>query len=367
MTQSSEPTPSLAINPASGRRRISFVLPFYNEGINVDLTHRTLTEVTAGLDYDLEFLYINDGSADDTFERLRHAQADDSRVRIINFSRNFGHQQAITAGLDYATGDAVVIMDSDLQDPPSVALELIARWEEGYEVAYAQRRSRKDTFFKKFSADAYYRILERIGDIRIPRNTGDFRLMDRKVVDEVKKYREHDRYMRGIVAGVGYRQVAVPFDRDERQHGESHYPLRKMIKLAMDGVLGFSTFPLQIISRVGYLVAALAVVGILWIILSKLFSPSSTVPGWSFIVVSVLFVGGVQLIMLGIIGSYVGRIYREVQNRPLYSLDGIYDPGRRRALSLSEVVHDEIGHRPLEQRVNGPVTGPLPAIENEER
>lgn len=365
MPQNPEPIGSRPA--ASPRRRISFVLPFYNEGINVDLTHRTLTEVTSALPYDLEFLYINDGSADDTFERLRHAQSSDGRVRIINFSRNFGHQQAITAGLDYATGDAVVIMDSDLQDPPSVALELIKRWEEGYEVAYAQRRSRKDTFFKKVSADAYYRFLERVGDIQIPRNTGDFRLMDRKVVDEVKKYREHDRYMRGIVAGVGYRQVAVPFDRDERQHGESHYPLRKMIKLAMDGVLGFSTFPLQIISRVGYLVAALAVVGIVWIVLSKLITPESVVPGWSFIVVSVLFVGGVQLIMLGIIGSYVGRIYREVQNRPLYSLDGIYDPGRLRALALSEVVQDGAGHRPLEQRISGTVTGPIPVVEREER
>lgn len=322
------------------RPLISFVVPFYNEGINVGLFHDTLGEVTAGLDYDLEFIYINDGSSDDTLDRLIHVHDADPRVTVLDFSRNFGHQRAITAGMDHSTGDAVVIMDSDLQDPPSVALELIEKWEEGYDVAYAQRRTRKDTFVKKFTADMYYRVLERIGDIKIPRNTGDFRLMDRKVVLEVMRYREHDRYMRGIVSGVGFRQVAVPFDRDERLHGESHYPWSKMFKLAADGILGFSTFPLAIISRIGYAVAGLAILLSIWIVISKLVNPASAVPGWSFIVVSVLAVGSVQIITLGIIGSYVGRIYAEVQDRPLYSLQAVHEgtaPQRRHPFAKVEM------------------------------
>lgn len=308
----------------SERQMISFVVPFYNEGVNVGLFHRTIVDVTSQLDYDLEFIYINDGSSDDTLDRLIQVHDSDARVTVLDFSRNFGHQRAITAGMDHSAGDAVVIMDADLQDPPAVALELIERWEEGYDVAYAQRRTRKDSFLKKLTADVYYRLLERIGDIKIPRNTGDFRLMDRKVVLEVMRYREHDRYMRGIVSGVGFRQIAVPFDRDERLHGESHYPWSKMFKLAADGVFGFSTFPLAIISRIGYGVAAVALLLSLWVAVSKLLWPTSVVPGWSFIVISVLAVGSVQIITLGIIGSYVGRIYAEVQDRPLYSLQAVH-------------------------------------------
>ena len=304
--------------------RVSFVLPFYNEGVNVGMVHETLLEVTAGLPYDLEFVYVNDGSSDDTLPRLLAVKEADPRVVVVNFSRNFGHQRAITAGMDYARGDAVIIMDSDLQDPPRVALELLAKWEEGFDVAYAQRRTRKDTFVKRVTADAYYRMLEAIGDIKIPRNTGDFRLMDRKVVDEVKKYRELDRYMRGIVSGVGFSQVGVLFDRDERLHGETHYTWRKMFKLAADGILGFSTFPLTIISRIGYLMGLLALLGIVWIVVGKLVNPESVVQGWSFTIITILFVGGVQTVMLGILGSYLGRIYREVQDRPLYSVEGVY-------------------------------------------
>ncbi len=306
------------------RKRISFVVPFYNEGVNVDLFHRAITETTAVLPYALEFVYINDGSADDTFARLRAVQDADPRVTVVNFSRNFGHQKAITAGMDYASGDAVVIMDADLQDPPSVALELIARWEEGYDVAFAQRRTRKDSAIKKLTADAYYRLLEKIGDVKIPRNTGDFRLMDRRVVDEVKKYREHDRYMRGIVASIGFKQIAVPFDRDERLHGETHYPMSKMIKLAADGVLGFSTFPLTIMSRVGFLVSGISTAWIIEVILHKLFHPEDLVQGWSLTMIAILFMGGINMMMLGVLGSYIGRIYREAQDRPLYSLEGVY-------------------------------------------
>lgn len=318
------PAPDLSDDSAPQRALISFVVPFYNEGVNVEHFHEAVTGTTMKLPYDLEFIYINDGSRDDTLARLLSLHAADPRVTVLDFSRNFGHQRAITAGMDHSAGDAVVIMDADLQDPPSVALELIEKWEEGYDVAYAQRRTRKDTFFKRVTADLYYRLLERIGDIKIPRNTGDFRLMDRKVVNEVMRFREHDRYMRGIVSSVGFKQVAVPFDRDERKHGESHYPWSKMMKLAGDGILGFSTFPLQVITRIGFVVAALAILLALYIGISKIIDPSSVVPGWSFIVISVLGVGSVQIITLGIIGSYVGRIYSEAQDRPLYSLQAVH-------------------------------------------
>lgn len=305
-------------------KSISFVVPFYNEGVNVECFHQAVCATTAGLAHRLEFVYVNDGSGDDTGDRLRALQLTDPRVTVINFSRNFGHQKAITAGLDYATGDAVVIMDADLQDPPAVALELIARWDEGYDVAYAQRRTRKDGAFKRLTADVYYRLLERVADVRIPRNTGDFRLMDRKVVDEVKKYREHDRYMRGIVASLGFKQVAVPFDRDERLHGETHYPLSKMVKLAMDGILGFSTFPLTIISRLGFVTAGISVLWILQVLIHKLFFPADLVQGWSLTMIAILLMGGVQMMILGVLGSYIGRIYREVQDRPIYTVDGVY-------------------------------------------
>lgn len=332
----------LDTRPAGTSKRrgqvISFVLPFYNEGINVEKVHATLLEVTSGLPYEIEFVYVNDGSSDDTFDRLIAVRQTDPRVVVINFARNFGHQRAITAGMDHSVGDAIVIMDSDLQDPPRVALELIEKWEEGYDVVYAQRRTRKDTFVKKFTADAYYRILESIGDIKIPRNTGDFRLMDRKVVDEVKKFREHDRYMRGIVSSVGFRQVGVQFDRDERQHGETHYTWNKMFKLAADGILGFSTFPLTIISRIGYAMGFLAVLGIVWVVVGRFTNPGSVVQGWSLTIIVILFVGGLQLVTLGILGSYIGRIYREVQDRPLYSIEGIYRSKPAKGVEAAPVV-----------------------------
>lgn len=323
-----------------GRRLISFVVPFFNEGQNVEAFHEAITDTTVRLTHSLEFVYVNDGSTDDTLARLRAVADADPRVTVINLSRDFGHQKAITAGMDIASGDAVIIMDADLQDPPAVALELIARWEEGYDVAYAQRRTRKDTWFKRTTADAYYRLLERIGDVKIPRNTGDFRLMDRKVVDEVKKYREHDRYLRGIVASVGFKQVAVPFDRDERLHGETHYPLNTMIRLAMDGILGFSTFPLTIISRLGFVTALISVLWMLQIVVHKLFFPQDLVQGWSLLMVAVLLMGGVQMMILGVLGSYIGRIYREVQDRPIYAIESVYeahaDDLRRRPVLVTQ-------------------------------
>jgi glycosyltransferase involved in cell wall biosynthesis len=302
---------------------VSFILPSYNEGASVDLFYRTLVETVeaADLGIRLELIYVNDGSRDDTQEKLLALAGRDERVQVIDFSRNFGHQIAVTAGLDHARGDAAVIMDTDLQDPPRVAVELIRTWREGWNVVYAQRRTRKDTLFKKITADAFYRVLQLVAEIEIPRNTGDFRLIDRKVIDAIRRFPERNRFLRGMVSYVGFRQTSVQFDRDERHAGETGYPLRKMIKFAADGILGFSTFPLKLIQFAGMVVSAISAVGVLYVLASRFISPESVVPGWTFTVIAILFVGGVQIIMLSVLGSYLGRVYAEVQNRPLYLID----------------------------------------------
>ena len=317
-----------ADRPSAGL--LSFVLPVHNEAANVHPLHGRLTAIVEQLDHQAEFIYVNDGSTDESLAVLRGLARRDPRVVVIDFSRNFGHQIAVTAGLDEARGDAVVIMDTDLQDPPEVVFDLVAAWQRGADVAYAARRTRKDSWFKRTTASAYYRLLRRLSDIDIPANTGDFRLIDRRVVDELKKYREVDRYLRGMVSHVGVTQVAVPFDRDERLHGETGYPMAKMLKLAADGILGFSTFPLTVISRIGFFASGLAVLGALYALAMKLFAPQNVVEGWTFIVMSVLFVGGIQISMLGILGQYIGRIYREVQARPLYTVRSVYRHGEER-------------------------------------
>lgn len=313
------------------KKLISYILPIYNESGNIELLHETLSTLFKKYEgkYTYEIIFINDGSKDDSLEKLRKVQNSDERVHVINFARNFGHQLAVTAGLDYAHGDAVIIMDSDLQDPPEVSFDLINKWQEGYEVVYAQRRSRKDTLFKKITADIYYRLLQKVAEIDIPRNTGDFRLLDRKVVDELKRFPEHNRFLRGLVSYIGFRQTAVAFDRAERYSGKTGYPLKKMIVFASDGILGFSWAPLRFISRVGYLISGLSFIGIIYAIYMKIFHPGITVAGWTFIVIAMLFIGGVQLIMLGILGNYIGRIYTESQNRPLYIIEGVYTKGQK--------------------------------------
>lgn len=303
---------------------ISFVFPIYNESGNISLLHDTMDRVTAGLVEEIEFIYVNDGSQDDSLDLLRQLADGDDRVTVIDLSRNHGHQLAVTAGLDAARGDAVVIMDSDLQDPPEVALELIDRWREGYDVVYAQRRSRDDTVFKRASADAFYRLLSALSDIDIPRNTGDFRLISRKVLQHIRQYREHDRFLRGMVAHAGFKQIAVPFDRHARHAGESGYPLRKMLRFAVDGIMGFSSRPLTLISQMGGLVAGVALLGVVYVLVVRVFFPEQTVEGWAFTVIAILFIGGLNLVMMGIIGSYVGRVYTEVKSRPLYGVREVY-------------------------------------------
>lgn len=306
-------------------KKVSYIFPIYNEGGNIDLLYDTMSKLLAKhREYTYEIIFINDGSRDSSLDLLKKIQLNDSRVVVIDFSRNFGHQIAVTAGIDHATGNAIIIMDSDMQDPPAVSFELIEKWEEGYDVVYAQRRSRKDTFFKKLTADLYYRTLQRLADIDIPRNTGDFRLIDRKVANEIKRFKEHNRFLRGMVSFIGFKQIAVQFDRDERHAGETGYPLKKMIKFAADGIFSFSSAPLKLISRTGYSIAGLAFLGIIYALLMKVFAPNVTIEGWTFIVICILLIGGIQLVMLGVLGSYIGRIYTEAQGRPLYMIRNIY-------------------------------------------
>lgn len=303
---------------------ISYIFPIYNEEGNIELLYSTMSELVAGLDYDVEFIFVNDGSRDGSLALLTGLAQRDPRVRVIDFARNFGHQIAVTAGIDAAVGDAIIIMDADMQDPPEVSLELVREWEQGWDVVYAQRRSRKDTAFKRWTAAAFYRVLNGLSEIDIPKDTGDFRLIDAKVADQLRRYREHDRFLRGMVAEIGFRQKPVLFDRHDRHAGETGYPLKKMIRFAMDGIMGFSSKPLQLISRVGWAMAVLALLGIVYAVVRKLVFPEEVVSGWTFTIIAILFVGGVQTLMIGIIGSYVGRIYTQVKGRPLYGVQATY-------------------------------------------
>ena len=304
---------------AGGPLRVSYVLPVYNEVEGIRHFHDELTgAVRERPEFDYEFIYVNDGSADGSLRALHDLAKNDSRVRVVDFARNFGHQIAITAGLDYATGDAVIVMDTDLQDPPRVSLEMLDAWQSGAEIVSARRRTRRDGRFKRATAHGYYRLLKRCAEIEIPVDTGDFRLLNRRAAEELRRYRERSRFIRGMVASMGFQQQEILFDRDERAAGETKYPMSKMLRLAADGVTGFSTAPLKLITRMGFVSLTLAVLGICYAVTLRLFFPEVTVSGWTMLMVVLLFLGGLQMVSLGVIGSYVGRIYQEVQQRPLY-------------------------------------------------
>ncbi|NUQ36941.1 MAG: glycosyltransferase family 2 protein [Caldilineales bacterium] len=300
------------------RPTLSIVAPVFNEELILPELYRRVAETLDGAGENWELVLVNDGSSDRSFKIMSELHAADPRVRVINFSRNFGHQIAITAGADYAQGDAVVIIDADLQDPPAVILEMIAKWREGYELVYAVRKQRKgETWFKLFTASFFYRLINRITGVRIPLDTGDFRLMDRKVVDVLREIREYHRFMRGLSVWVGFKQTGVHYVREERFAGETKYPLRKMLRFALDGITSFSHLPLQLATYMGFIIAGLSVIGIILTIILRL-SGSQAFLGQASTLVAVLFIGGIQLISLGIIGEYLGRIYNEVKRRPLY-------------------------------------------------
>jgi glycosyltransferase involved in cell wall biosynthesis len=301
---------------------LSVVVPAYNEAEVLPTTHRRLIDALGGLEgVDLEILYVDDGSKDGTREVLQGLQRQDPRVRVIRFSRNFGHQMAVTAGVEHASGDAVVLIDADLQDPPELIPEMLKRWREGYGVAYGVRAVREgESTFKRWTAMAFYRVLNRLTDTAIPLDTGDFRLMDRRVVNALRNMPERDRFVRGMVSWVGFRQVGVPYPRAARLAGESKYPLFKMVRFAIDGIASFSVRPLRLATWMGLLSAFVALCGIIYAILVRALS-HHWVAGWAATFVAILFVGGIQLVSVGVIGEYVGRIYGEVKRRPLYVVD----------------------------------------------
>ena len=312
------PDSSLTPRPSS---LISVVVPCYNEEPVIRETHRRLSQaLTAAAGADYEVLYVDDGCRDRTPLILAELAAVDRRVRVIRLSRNFGHQVAVTAGLEHARGAAVVIIDADLQDPPEVIPEMVRAWRAGADVAYGERTERAgETHFKLWTAKLFYRLINRLSKVEIPLDTGDFRLMGRNVVDALLAMPERDRFLRGMVAWVGYRQVPVRYARAPRFAGQSKYPLFKMLRFATDGVLSFSFAPLRLAVWTGFAAIGVAFGGILYALaLRFFFDPSHWVRGWTSLFVAVLFLGGVQLLSLGIIGEYVGRIYGEVKGRPLY-------------------------------------------------
>lgn len=304
---------------AAPRPLLSVVVPAFNEEAVLAETHRRLTATLGGrAELEYEIIYVDDGSRDRSALVMRELHARDPRVRVVSFARNFGHQVAVTAGLDRAAGDAVVLIDADLQDPPEVVLEMLARWREGYEVAYGLRTDREgESAFKRFTAQAFYRLINRVSEIPIPLDTGDFRLMDRRVVDVLRAMPERDRFIRGMVSWVGFRQIAVPYRRAKRHAGETKYPLAKMLRFALSGLTSFSDAPLRVATYMGFAASSIALLGIIYALVLRLFT-SNWVTGWTAIFIAVLFMGGVQLISLGLIGEYVGRIFSEVKRRPMY-------------------------------------------------
>lgn len=296
----------------------SIVAPIYNEQESLPVLYQRVSEVMDSTGDPWELVLVDDGSQDTSAEIIHSLVEGDKRVRPVILARNFGHQIAVTAGLDYTRGDAIVIIDADLQDPPEVILELIEKWREGYEVVYAVRETREgETFFKVWTAKMFYRTINRITSMNIPVDTGDFRLMDRKVVDVMNQMREHHRFLRGMSVWVGFKQVGVKYQRAARYAGETHYPLKKMVRLAMTAITGFSFFPLQVATYLGFIASGISIIVIPIVIVMRLMGNQAFL-GQASTLIAVLFLGGVQLIFLGILGEYIGRIYDEVRNRPLY-------------------------------------------------
>jgi dolichol-phosphate mannosyltransferase len=299
--------------------QLSVIIPVFNEEANIVRIFERLESAIATLGIkDYEYLFINDGSKDNSAMRVRELSAGDPRIRYINFSRNFGHQVAVTAGIDHCSGERVVIIDGDLQDPPELIPDLYRRMDEGFDVVYAKRIIRKgEGPFKKITASLFYRILSRITSIDIPVDTGDFRIINRKVVDVLKQMPEQQKFIRGQISWIGFRQGFVEFERDGRESGRSGYSIRKMLRLALDGITSFSNFPLKFATIAGFLVSGISFLLMLYALYSR-FITRDYEPGWASLMLTILFIGGIQLIGIGIIGEYISRISENVRNRPLY-------------------------------------------------
>lgn len=300
---------------------LSVIIPIYNEEQNIPVLYTRMKQVLDSLGDTYELLFINDGSRDQSMRLIRELAAKDNKVHFINFSRNFGHQIAVTAGLDACKGDQVVIIDADLQDPPELIAEMRAKMKEGYEVVYARRNKRSgESFMKRWTAKMFYRILAKITSIDIPLDTGDFRIMDRKIVDVLKHMPEQQKFLRGQISWAGFRQTYITYDRDQRNAGETGYTYKKMIRFALDGITSFSNWPLKVATITGFVVSGITFLIALYALYAR-FVSKDYVPGWTSLILAVLFIGGVQLITIGIIGEYISRLSANVRNRPLYIIN----------------------------------------------
>ena len=304
-------------------KKISFVIPMYYEEKVVEECYKRVKNVLNDLSqYEHEIIVVNDGSRDQTLPILEKLAEKDSSLKIISFSRNFGHQAAVTCGLQYVTGDAIVIIDADLQDPPELIKEMLQLWEEGNEVIYGKRKARKgESAFKLLTAKMFYKTLNALSDVEIPKDTGDFRLVDKKVVDTINQLPEHNKFLRGLFSWVGYKQVAFEYERQERFAGQTKYPLKKMLKLASDGIISFSTKPLKIVGALGLLSICVSFVLLIYAIVSYIWNLNNLSSGWTSIMVAITFFAGVQLLSIWIIAEYIGRIYDESKRRPQFIID----------------------------------------------
>jgi len=302
-------------------KRLSIIIPIFNEERILPELFQRVTDAARSITSDYELIFVNDGSKDKSIDILKQFAKQDKNVKYIDFSRNFGHQIAVSAGLDFSSGQAVVIIDGDLQDPPELIPEMYKKYKEGYPVVYAKRKERKgETPFKKLTAKLFYRILQKLTSIDIPLDTGDFRLIDRKVVDNLKKMTEQNKFLRGQIAWMGYKSTYVEFIRDERRFGNTGYPLSRMVKFAIDGITGFSNKPLVYVRNMGILVSIFAFLIMLYALYSY-FVLERVITGWTSMIVASMFIGGIQLLSIGIIGEYIGRINTDVRNRPLYFIN----------------------------------------------
>ena len=304
-------------------KKLSIIIPMYYEEKVVNECYKRLKEMVEKLKgYDYELIFVNDGSKDNTLNLLEEIAKNNNKVKIISFSRNFGHQAAVTAGLKYVTGDAIAIIDADLQDPPEEIPEMLKLWEQGYEVIYGKRKSRKgESAFKLLTAKMFYNTLDALSDVEIPKDTGDFRLVDRKVVNIINEMPEHNKFLRGLFSWVGYKQIPFEYERQERFAGKTKYPLKKMLKLASDGIISFSTKPLKLVGYVGIFSILLSLIILIYSLVSFAFNLNNLTAGWTSIMVTVTFFAGVQLLSIWIISEYIGRIYDESKNRPQYIID----------------------------------------------
>ena len=308
-------------------KKISVIVPMYYEEKIVSECYNRLTSVLKNIEnYEYEIIFINDGSKDKTLEMLIELSKNDSNVKVISFSRNFGHQAAVTAGLQYVTGDAIVIIDSDLQDPPELIPDMLKLWEDGNDVIYGKRQKRRgESAFKLLTAKLFYKTLNALSETEIPRDTGDFRLVDRRVVDTVNMFPEHNKFLRGLFSWVGYKQIPYEYERKERFAGKTKYPLNKMLKLAGDGILSFSTKPLKLVGLLGICSIIVSILILVYSVLSFVFKWNNLTAGWTSIMVTVTFFAGIQLLSIWIMSEYLARIYDESRGRPQYIIDKMYN------------------------------------------